>query len=1548
MNNMSVRGFGSSRVIGVGRRAAGVTATVFFAIISGWLSTAQAQPIEPTYSDVVYAVVDGQPLHLDLYLPDGAGEPTPLVVWIHGGGWCAGDKYPSNTATAALLDNGLAVASVNYRLTSDTSFPNRIFPAQIHDVKGAVRFLRAQAAMYSLDPGRIGAWGGSAGGHLAALLGTSGGLADLEGDVGGNLAFSSLAQAICDCCGPANLWNMYPQDDEPDSPPSLLIGHALGDIKANIDNPNPPYPELVARMNAASPIAHVTPDDPPFFIAHGDEDDVVPPWQSADLAAALASANVPVSYHPMPGVGHGGTPEVDELAVEFFVATLGDGNQVYQPRGVHDVDLLDSGNLLVTDGGTLSEPTTGGIYEIDRDGNILWSYTSGLNWAHNADKQPNGTVIISDTGNDRVIIVDQAGTIIWNSDAVVLSDGSTLHYPNDANLLGNGNLLITDRDNHRVIEIDVVGNIVWQHGQTGVPGAEPWRLNGPHNADRLVNGNTIIADSNNQRIVEVTPAGSIVWSYAVDLNWPRDADRLDDGNTLINDSSNHRVIEVTPGGSIAWEYPVVGLSYDSDRLDNGNTLIGAGGRIIEVDSDGGVVWSYPPTIVEPIHVNIVMHNEEPPGYVDFVNDESAFWLHRAALVEFADMLHDNGVMFNWQSDWNFLMAAGMYDAGTPETNGKNIARYLKEELGFEVDPHAHETQYNYADVAYLIEALGVTPSQTNGGFRASPPEDSKLEYLWEPIIGWVYPDYTWQAQILWGGATLYHIDEESLWASGVWKPRDNHHFLEHDDDAPLPYVGGFGRGWDKLDQLLQMQQNGELETGRIHTTTIFVGQTELLAPGFIQNFETQIQTYGTAGDIRWVGLAEVIDIWHAEYDSIPNILPYLDGTDGNLLINADFEEGSGGQPTGWTSFSPDGALFTWDNTHSQSGDYSVKIEAPGAGIGLWLQAVNVSPGIVYTLAGQVSFENIVPPGHCNLRVVFRDAGQQIVEIVDLPMHDGTRPFEIDFPYNLKFRAPEGAVIAEINCLLEGPGAAWFDDLFFAPAPVGNIAGQVTCYGQPVPGARVWIWGDPWYRVCETFTNESGHYVLEDVPEAFPRYILMAGKESYKTRPAGDVDITADDVTIVDFVLEPGGDPDDLRVKFGSLAYNRFIPGATIPDGATIPPTAYGYPPEVRVHLEPDEYIQSDHPDVAALALAILESVPPEDRTDARAVAWAVYEWVCKNIDHDGVFSVAGAGGLNQPYKDVTSGIWQTISASSGGDGWCWGRNFYDWSYLPHETINEKCVICAEHSRLVAALLRALNIPARKSVGSHEYYVQTSIDNGVWIHGSTTSGRTSYRENGVLGQGFEGSGPERRFSVLSRPILHEDWNCWNKGLWREKHPWPEMYAATPAGYEQALADLVYFAETGEAVPGSPPPPGSDCFQIDYADITINLFNMGDQRTLDVRFPLVTDIDEYTEHTDNFFWTNHPECVIGTWVEYIDNPPAIGTERWFHIEFDLRSLLSTPGDLDGDGDVDLADLAGLLAAYYTCVGDPDFDPRADIDNSGCVDLSDLAILLANYGT
>ena len=306
----------------------------------------------------------------------------------------------------------------------------------------------------------------------------------------------------------------------------------------------------------------------------------------------------------------------------------------------HDVDRLPNGHTLITDGGQAggamgAQPGSGSkIIEVDAAGNVVWSFTQGLNWAHNADRRPTtpnklGTpssnlqspisnlqllTLISDTGHDRVIEIDATGNVVWNSDDVTLDDGSVLDYPNDANpalsganvWLPDDHLLITDRDNHRVIEIARDGTIVWQSGETGVPGNDATHLSGPHNADRLSNGNTIVADSNNDRILEIAPDGSIVWQYPplppAPLLPPSSPDGLShDGQRSPTEPLSPRSEtfgdqECSPAPLLPSSLAPLPLDWprDADRLSNGNTLItdSRHNRIIEVTPTGQVVWEY--------------------------------------------------------------------------------------------------------------------------------------------------------------------------------------------------------------------------------------------------------------------------------------------------------------------------------------------------------------------------------------------------------------------------------------------------------------------------------------------------------------------------------------------------------------------------------------------------------------------------------------------------------------------------------------------------------------------------------------------------------------------------------------------------------------------------------------------------------------------------------------------------------------------------------------------------------------------------------------------
>lgn len=258
------------------------------------------------HRDLKYAKGDSAKFTLDVYAPKTIGNPRPLIVWVHGGGWRNGSK--DRCPVLPFLEKGYVVASINYRLSGEA-----IFPAQIEDCKAAIRWLRAHAKTYGIDAKRVGVWGSSAGGHLVALLGTSGDVKDLE-QQHEHRDQSSRVQAVVDFFGPTDLLQMDDhalptapfKHNAADSPESKFIG---GQITK--------HPERVARVN---PITYVTKDDPPFLIVHGDQDRLVPTHQSRILHAALTKAGVDSTLHIVKGAGHGfgRNADVAERVVAFF------------------------------------------------------------------------------------------------------------------------------------------------------------------------------------------------------------------------------------------------------------------------------------------------------------------------------------------------------------------------------------------------------------------------------------------------------------------------------------------------------------------------------------------------------------------------------------------------------------------------------------------------------------------------------------------------------------------------------------------------------------------------------------------------------------------------------------------------------------------------------------------------------------------------------------------------------------------------------------------------------------------------------------------------------------------------------------------------------------------------------------------------------------------------------------------------------------------------------------------------------------------------------
>lgn len=271
-------------------------------LILPWIACA-----EPTIiRDVEFARVGDQPLKLDLYIPDGGKSKPPLIVYVHGGAWRAGSK--SEMPLGKLVAKGFAVASVDYRLSIAAPFP-----AQVQDIKAAIRFLRAKGRDYGVESKQIAVAGSSAGGHLAALVGVTNGVSQLEGTVGEHLQESSAVQFIISLYGASDLQTILSQS----TPHGLSV--RVPALQLLLGGQPTEKPDL-ARL--ASPVTHVEPSDPPLLLIHGDEDPQMPPEQSRELQQAYQAAGLPVHLEVIHGGKHGGAAFYDDARTELMARFL--------------------------------------------------------------------------------------------------------------------------------------------------------------------------------------------------------------------------------------------------------------------------------------------------------------------------------------------------------------------------------------------------------------------------------------------------------------------------------------------------------------------------------------------------------------------------------------------------------------------------------------------------------------------------------------------------------------------------------------------------------------------------------------------------------------------------------------------------------------------------------------------------------------------------------------------------------------------------------------------------------------------------------------------------------------------------------------------------------------------------------------------------------------------------------------------------------------------------------------------------------------------------
>lgn len=267
-------------------------------------TTNTRDPVPLTLSaGVEFARPGGRTLRLDIVCPQGEPDaPRPAVIWIHGGGWWDGTHTGglAEWCCPLLAAHGYVAATIDHRLSGEAPFP-----AQIHDVKAAIRWLRANAGQYGVDPDRIGVWGSSSGGHLAALAGLTGDLPELEGDVG-PAGYSSRVQAVAAACPGTDLLRL---GGEMEPAVTDLVG---GSLQGKED-----------LLRLASPLYHVGPGAPPFLIAHGTIDETVPFEQGRHLHEALVAAGAESVLIPLEGLYHNWTARVDAPAYAGGIRRFG-------------------------------------------------------------------------------------------------------------------------------------------------------------------------------------------------------------------------------------------------------------------------------------------------------------------------------------------------------------------------------------------------------------------------------------------------------------------------------------------------------------------------------------------------------------------------------------------------------------------------------------------------------------------------------------------------------------------------------------------------------------------------------------------------------------------------------------------------------------------------------------------------------------------------------------------------------------------------------------------------------------------------------------------------------------------------------------------------------------------------------------------------------------------------------------------------------------------------------------------------------------------------
>jgi acetyl esterase/lipase len=520
------------------------------------LTLAQQQE-QPQIPDNVLAEMDveysrvGARMAMDIFRPKTPG-PHPAILAIHGGGFRGGNRRGYIPLCIKAAQKGYVCATASYRLS-----PQHQFPAHVEDSKAAVRFLRANAAKYTIDPAHIGATGGSAGGHLVLMLGLTANNKSFEG-TGPNRDMSSAVQAVVNYYGPTDFTKSYEPGKSVDAAQvlPLFLG---GDLEHNRQ-----------QHILSSPLYYVTPQSAPILSIHGTKDRYVAyehsVWLTDKLKAAGAEAELETIVDGDHGFKGADAERAEARMFAFFDKHLRPVNQT---------------KILISDHGPAGQIVT-----------MLWPSGREMSTlpndrGHDVQSLPNGGILYTVGPQKKIVEVDASGKTVWTC-------CENLEHPLAAQRLANGNTLIGDAKAGRVIEVDHAGKVVWQYA---TPDIANMRMRNVH---RTAQGTTFIAVEADAKLIEVDREGKIVWQWQAPEPAKRRlymGRRLPNGNVMMSISEPGEIVEVDRSGKVVRS--IAGKSLDIQfgwasgfaPLPNGNLLISdyTGRRLVEVDSKGAVV-----------------------------------------------------------------------------------------------------------------------------------------------------------------------------------------------------------------------------------------------------------------------------------------------------------------------------------------------------------------------------------------------------------------------------------------------------------------------------------------------------------------------------------------------------------------------------------------------------------------------------------------------------------------------------------------------------------------------------------------------------------------------------------------------------------------------------------------------------------------------------------------------------------------------------------------------------------------------------------------------